>query len=101
VEDASLADALVRRSRGKKSLGPESVAVGEVRLKRVMPVSLAALLLAIGACAGLETWLEKRALDARGAPVPFASIARETSSGVGEVREIVVDSEPDWQALWN
>ena len=65
-----------------------------------MSVSLAALLLAIAACAGLEMWLEKRAIDARGAPVSFASIARGTGSGVGEVREIVVDSEPDWQALW-
>ena len=66
----------------------------------VMPVSVAALLLVIVACAGLEAWLERQAADARRASVSFTSIARGTSSGVAESREIVIESAPDWPALW-
>ena len=58
-----------------------------------MPVSLAALLLAMVACAGLEIWLERRAVAARGAPVPFTPNTRRTGSDVAEVCEIAVSSE--------
>jgi len=56
-------------------------------MKSVMPVSVAALVLAIVACAGLETWLERQAADARRASVSFTSIVRGTGSG-------------DWRTLW-
>jgi len=69
-------------------------------MKSVMPVSVAALVLAIVACAGLETWLERQAADARRASVSFTSIVRGNGSGVAESREIVVESAPDWRTLW-
>jgi hypothetical protein len=67
-------------------------------MKGVMPVSGAAVLLAVAACAGLEGWLGRQA--AAPALVPFTSVAHGASSGIAESGEIVVDSAQTWRALW-
>src|SRR5262245_59891965 len=69
-------------------------------MKSLISVSAAAVLLAIIACAALEMSLERQAAHAPETLVSFTSVARGARSGIGERREVVVDSAQDWHALW-